>query len=180
MNPPPGYPKPYSMIDITNNWNTDSTEIPPTHYDSLCHFDYKNSTQLAQAYRYRAAEVPFVVYNIPEVDNVVHKWNNVDYLSRLLGKKSYRVEASVSNHFMYWNNARGNFLRTPKGKQWKPPTDIVSSQFENWVELAVKGQNITLENRTHRYVSHSLTHSLSLFSPFIVLHCHFVARFSFV
>eukprot|EP01035_Chromulina_nebulosa_P035954 gene35954-48366_t len=140
------------MIDITNNWNTDSTEIPAAHYDSLCHFDYKNSSQLLQAQRYRAAEVPFVVYNIPEVDNVVHKWNNVDYLSRLLGKKSYRVEASVSNHFMYWNNARGNFLRTPKGKDWKPPTEIITSQFENWVELAVKGQNLTLENRTHRYV----------------------------
>lgn len=78
------------------------------------------------------------------------------HLRRLLGKKSYRVEASVSNHFMYWNNARGNFLRTAKGKSWKPPTDIVSSQFENWVELAVKGQNLTLENRTHRYVRHSL------------------------
>ena len=77
---------------------------------------------------------------------------NLPYLSRLLGKKSYRVEASVSNHFMYWNNARGNFLRTPKGKDGKPPTEIVSSQFENWVELAVKGQNLTLENRTHRYV----------------------------
>ena len=57
MNPPPGYPKPYSMIDITNNWNTDSTEIPAAHYDSLCHFDYKNSSQLLQAQRYRAAEV---------------------------------------------------------------------------------------------------------------------------
>lgn len=55
------------MIDITNNWNTDSTDIPAAHYDSLCHFDYKNSSQLLQAQRYRAAEVPFVVYNIPEV-----------------------------------------------------------------------------------------------------------------
>ena len=182
------------MIDITNNWNTDSTVIPPKHYDSLCHFDFKNDTQLKQAYAYRAAEVPFIVYNIPEVDNVVHKWNNVDYLSRLLGSKKYRVEASVNNHFMYWNNARGNFLRTEKGKKWKPPTDIISAQFENWLELAVKGQNKTLENRTHQYFRVSsdagnewLFNELPFFKPtkslFLVdpreqkgIHCRFGMR----
>ena len=62
--PDPNYPQAFSMLDITNNWNTDSTEIPPQHYDALCHFDYQNATQLQQAYNYRAAEKPFVVYNM--------------------------------------------------------------------------------------------------------------------
>jgi len=55
--PAKNYPKAYSMIDVTNNWNTDSTEIPAMHYDSLCHFDYKNATQLKQSQNYRLAEV---------------------------------------------------------------------------------------------------------------------------
>jgi hypothetical protein len=151
MIPNPNYPKPYSMIDITNNWNTDSVEIPPFHYDSLCHFDYQNETDLRKAFIYRSAEVPFVVYNIPEVDNIVEKWNDPDYLSKLLGKKLYRTEKSKTNHFMYWHNAGPGFLRSNVGKTWTPPTEVISIQFEKWLELAVKGQNKTMEDREHQY-----------------------------
>lgn len=118
----------------------------------------------------------------------------MDYLQKLLGSKKYRVEASANNHFMYWNNARGNFLRSEKGRKWKPPTEIVSSQFEKWLELAVKGQNKTLEDRTHQYFRVSsdagnpwLFDELPFFKPvksmFIVdpgeqkgIHCRFGMR----
>lgn len=139
------------MLDITNNWNTDSTEIPPVHYDSLCHFDHSNATQLASAYLYRAAEKPFIVYNIPEVDAVVRKWNDVDYMHKLLGNKKYRTETSEDNHFMYWRQAKGSFLRTAEGAGWKPPTSIVSTSFAEWLEFAVKNQNKTLDEREHQY-----------------------------
>ena len=81
------YPRAYSMIDLTNNWNTDSTELPSHHYDSLCHFNYQNETELKKAYLYRQAEKPFVVYNVPEVDEVVRRWTDVDYLNQILGKR---------------------------------------------------------------------------------------------
>jgi hypothetical protein len=84
--PVPGYPINYNMMTILGNWNTDSTDIPEQHYDSLCHFDFQNATDLEKAYTYRKAEVPFIVYNIPEVDEVVKKWNNIDYLQNKLGK----------------------------------------------------------------------------------------------
>lgn len=128
------------MIDITNNWNTDNTDIPPYHYDSICHFDYKNETQLKQSYAYRDAEKPYIVYNIPEVDEIVKKWNDLDYLNKKLGNKKYRTEISEDNHFMYWKNPRGGFLRTEKGKHWKEPTDIIETTFAKWIEFAVKNQ----------------------------------------
>ena len=58
---------------MVKNWNPDSggEAIPATYYDSLCRFDYQNTTQLAQAFAYRDAEVPFVVHNIPRLDNLV-------------------------------------------------------------------------------------------------------------
>lgn len=149
--PEPDYPQAFSMLDITNNWNPDNTDIPPQHYDSLCHFDYQNATQLQQAYNYRAAERPFVAYNMPDVDEVVRKWNDVDYLHKRLGGKKYRTEVSEDNHFMYWRQARGNFLRTKEGAGWKPPTDIVTTTFEDWVEFAVKNQNRSLAERDHQY-----------------------------
>lgn len=194
MKPTPAYPNAYSMIDILNNWNTDNTEIPPQHYDSLCHFDYLNATQLQQAYNYRSAEKPFIVYNIPEVDEVVRKWNDLEYLSNLLGSKKYRTEMSKTNHFMYWRHARGKFLRTAEGRTWEEPTKIASTSFEKWLEVAVKGQNLTLDDRTHEYFRVSsdagnswLFDELPFFKPkrslFIVrpqdqhgIHCRFGMR----
>lgn len=147
--PPPGYPHTYFMTDITANWNTDSTEIPPFHYDSLCHFDYSNQTEFTKALAYRTAELPFVVYNMPEVDKVARQWSDIDYLHKKLGNKKYRTELSKDNHFMYWMGGGPRRLRD--GQQWTPPTDIVSVTFEHWLEMAIKGQNKTLENRTHEY-----------------------------
>jgi hypothetical protein len=45
------------MINVLDNWNADNTEIPAFHYDSLCHFDYQNVTDLEKAMAYRTAEV---------------------------------------------------------------------------------------------------------------------------
>jgi hypothetical protein len=149
--PTPDYPITYNMhSEILANWNTDNTEIPPFHYDSLCHFDFQNKTDQDKALAYRKAERPFVVYNIPEVDDVVRKWNNIDYLHRKLGKRKYRTETSKSNHFMYWHGGGNNF-RLPNGQKWEPPTGIEQETFEAWLELAVKGQNKTTEARTHEY-----------------------------
>lgn len=192
--PPPGYPTAYSMIDITNNWNTDNTDIPPTHYDSLCHFDYQNKSQQTAAYNYREAELPFVAYNIPELDEVAKKWSNVDYLQKMLGTKKYRTETSDNNHFMYWRNAGGGFLRSAAGKAWTAPTAIINEQFESWLELAVRGQNKSLDVRKHEYFrvssdgeNHFLFKELPFFQPkknlFLVnpkeqkgIHCRFGMR----
>ena len=145
--PVPGYPEAFPIMDVIKNWPTDNTEIPAKHYDSLCHFNFQNESDLAKAYNYRKAEVPHVVYNMPEVDAVVNKWNDVDYLHRKLGNGGYRTETSDTNHFMYWH-ASGQF----KGKEkWKAPTGLIQVSFEHWLETAVKGQNRSLEDRTHQY-----------------------------
>ena len=86
------------------------------------------------------------MYNVPEVDAVVKKWSDVDYLEKKLGTKSYRTEVSKTNHFMYWSS-RGGGLR---GK-WTPPTEITQMTFEDWLEVAVRGQNKSLEERNHKY-----------------------------
>ncbi len=149
--PEPGYPKTFKMLDILNNWNADVTDIPAFHYDSLCHFDYRNATQLKYSYNYRSKEVPFVMRNIPELDEVVHRWSSVDYISKMLGGKSFRTETSNDNHFMYWNGGSRSFLRSKSGEGWKPPTTAIRETFDDWLKLAVRGQNTSLANRVHHY-----------------------------
>lgn len=149
--PEKDYPKPYNMLKIIDNWNPDNTDIPEKHFDSLCHFDYSNETELGYAFNYKAAEVPFVAYNIPEVNEVVRKWNNPDYLRKLLGNAKYRTETSDSNHFMYWNNGNRKFLRTEEGKVWKAPTGVTQVTFNQWLDFAIANQNKTMEDREHQY-----------------------------
>jgi hypothetical protein len=192
--PDADYPKSFGMMDLLTNWNADNTDIPEKHYDTLCHFNYLNSTEVQMALNYRDHELPFVMYNIPELDNIVKKWNNLDYLSEKLGSKNYRTETSKTNHFMYWRHASSSFLRTREGKNWKPPTNVINTKFEKWLELAVKGQNRTLDDREHQYFRVSsdmgnewLFQELPFFQPkksvFIVnpreqkgIHCRFGMR----
>ena len=46
-------------------------------------------------------QVPFIVYNVPEVDSVVTKWTQ-DYISNKFGDQKLEVTKSNSNHFMVW------------------------------------------------------------------------------
>ena len=34
---------------------------------------------------------------------------------------------------------------------WEPPTGIVQETFEDWLQIAVTGQNMSIEERTHQY-----------------------------
>lgn len=136
------------MLEIIKNWNPDSTEIPEFHYDSLCHFDY--NTEYQKAENYRKAELPFVLYNHPQVDAVAKKWNDVDYLQQRLGSKSYRTESSSSNHFMYFRSMSRS-VKNDDGSTWKPPTKVIQTRFDDWVKLAVTEQAKPLENMTHQY-----------------------------
>jgi len=147
LHPEKGYPKEYKMTRIVENWNTDNTEIPSQHHDSLCHFDYQNPEDYKKIFTYRDAEVPFVVYNMPQVNDIVKKWNNLDYLMKRVGPDTkYNAETSKDNHFMYWSgNGRGLF------RNWKPPTGSVATTFSDWLHKAVIGQNVSLESREHQY-----------------------------
>jgi hypothetical protein len=104
---------------------------------------------------YRNAEKPFVVYNIPEVEEVVRKWRDPDYLYNKLGKnKKYKCETSEDNHFMYWKNVgnRKHFTDVKTGTGvWSPPTGHADLTFEEWLRNAVENHNKTLESRHHLY-----------------------------
>jgi hypothetical protein len=84
---------------------------------------------------------------MPEVNEIVKKWNNLDYLMKRVGPNTkYNAETSKDNHFMYWSgNGRGMF------KNWQPPTGSVSTTFSEWLEKAIIGQNVSLDKREHQY-----------------------------
>jgi len=149
--PDKDYPKAYPVMDLLNNWNGDNTEIPSMHYDSLCHFDYHTEYDKAQAYR--KAEKPFILYNMPELDEAVKRWSDLDFLQSRIGTRTYRAESSKDNHFMYYhhvNNAPNRF-RGRDGQPWTPPTKDIDITFESFLKKAIIGQNQSLDEREHIY-----------------------------
>ena len=107
-------------MDLLNNWGPDDTNIPAMHYNSLCYFDYQNPKDYEKALNYRKAEKPFIVYNMPEVNEVVKKWSDLDYLKLKLKSTKYKSETSPDNHFMYWaNKKRGKKIKDRYGNSWK-------------------------------------------------------------
>ena len=106
-------------MDLLNNWGTDDTNIPKIHYNSLCYFDYQRDYQ--KAINYRMAEKPFIVYNIPVVNDLVSRWSDLDYLKSIIGNGWYRSETSKDNHFMYWSHVSGAAYKYKdrNGNPWK-------------------------------------------------------------
>lgn len=130
--PPPFYPKEYPIMDLINNWPPDDATIPPRHYHSLCRFDFSKPGDVLKAEAYREAELPFIIYNVPEAEKVVEKWAKPEYLERLLGNERYRTEVSHNNHFMYYSGTQ----RGSGKKAWKPPTGVEKMTFKKFKDAA--------------------------------------------
>jgi hypothetical protein len=146
--PPPGYPKAYPIMDIIHNWGPDRPKpIPPKHYASFCRFDYQKD--LRKALTYRDAELPFILYNVPEADEVARKWAQPGYLENLSGKQYYKTETSHNNHFMYHS---GGSAHGSGKKAWVPPTGSEQLTFADFKKkaLACEAKNCSNEEK-HYY-----------------------------
>jgi len=147
--PPPGYPKAYPIMDIVHNWGPDRPKpIPPKHYTSFCRFDYKRD--LRKALAYRDAEVPFILYNVPEADEVVQRWSEPGYIEKISGKTEYKTETSHNNHFMY-HSGRASSASSGK-KAWRPPTGSEQMTFKEFKKRALdcETRNCTADEK-HYY-----------------------------
>ena len=167
--PPMGYPHTYPIMDLINNWGPDNTDIPPMHYDSLCHFDMSLESDRIKAENYREAEMPFITFNNQEADQVVEKWGDIEYLRKKIGNQAFRTETSQSNHFMYWSGAKNK-----RAKNWHPPTGTVSVKFDDWLDLAVTMQNKTLGEREHQYFRVTADHGGMDTFPYFYFTCIFI------
>jgi hypothetical protein len=161
------------MKYLLDNWNPDDTTIPPFHFNSLCYFDY--NTEKQKAFNYRDAEVPFIVYNVPEIEEVVERWSDLEYLQTKIGHGRLPTETSLDNHFMYYvppDEKDRSEITDSKGNPWVEPTKEVLMSYSKWLEMAVFNHFKPLEKRKHAYFrvsaddqSHWLFQELPFFQP---------------
>jgi hypothetical protein len=69
------------------------------------------------AQSFRDNELPFKIFNIPDLDTLKYKWND-KYLKQQMSKETISVEKSKNNHFMYWN------MRLESKSDYIPPTEV--------------------------------------------------------
>lgn len=136
--PPKDYPAEFPTLDILDHWAANDA-TPRTHiHQGICVFDF--NTEYDKAMRYREAERPFVIRDDPAVLQTVERWNQPDYLRRVLNGEKHRTEYSLNNQFMYWRipskkkNGKRKKGNAPEG--WKPPTEIQRIKYEDWLAHA--------------------------------------------
>jgi hypothetical protein len=140
------YPQYHSLLEIITNWNPDNPDPPSNFIETLQHFNYSNLSERAMAEIYRDAEVPFKLYDIPDIDQVRHKWTS-SYLSSAINSEHIRhVEKSKSNHFMFWTKPKKGFP-----KDFIPPTETIEMTFDDWVSIASHADQHKLNNESIHY-----------------------------
>jgi len=100
LTPPPfeQYPPLDTLQDILNTWPQDEYDHPPTPFvEKLQHFDYNKEEELQAAIQYRELELPFKVYNVPEIVAAGRKWT-VDYLSSHFDGDNHASTESATIH----------------------------------------------------------------------------------
>ena len=76
-----GYPFLEPLGTLMTRWPQDDIDHPPQPFvERLQHFDYNDPEQVAMALKFRDAELPFKVYNVPEVVAAGKKWTD-EYVS---------------------------------------------------------------------------------------------------
>ena len=96
------YPVYKPLLQVLQEWNPDNPDAPNEFKETLQHFNYSDPIEREIATKFREAELPFKVYGVPNINEVVEKWTN-EYLSdRLKRDGSILTERSKNNHFMFW------------------------------------------------------------------------------
>ena len=147
--PEPRDPPFFPLVDLLSNWPPDNTETDgwlhsqahPKHGKSVPRFDYSDSAQKSIAEKYRRAEVPFILYNVPEVINASLLFT-LPKLKENFGPFPRMVERSSDNHFMYYRLKNEEAVKK-KFPMWSPPQVDLPLTFSQFVEQASHAESIS-------------------------------------
>eukprot|EP00049_Salpingoeca_infusionum_P010711 m.185087 g.185087 ORF g.185087 m.185087 type:complete len:744 (+) comp14725_c2_seq11:101-2332(+) len=142
------YPKLQPLEKFLKEWPPDKPDVPSIpgiREGTLRRFDYSNTTERAMAARYQMHEVPFVITNVPDVDNAAKNWANDEYLKQKFGSTKLSVTTSKSNHFYYFNK------RGLQADNYEAPTGIEKMLFGDWLQHAYQSDTSSVDS-PHYYL----------------------------
>lgn len=164
------YPELRPMGDLFTAWPQDDDFEPQIH-ETLLHFNFLDPVQLATAEKFRDAELPFKLTNVPEVVAAGEKWTD-EYVADNMANGLYsslsfkrsggqpmsgHAQESVNNFFCF---------HTPK--KWDltqfgmPPMRDNDMSYSQWAEHAVYADAVSLPaSKPHFYFQSGVCNQLS-------------------
>lgn len=133
----------FPMNQLMTAWDFDDTSpegwlnspAHPNKGKSVPRFDFSVPEQRAIALEYRNKEIPFIVFNVPEVERAIEKTFTRSKLLENFGEKQLDVEKSASNRFMYYKPPK---RRAPE--DWVQPQEDVTMTFKQYLGLIEKAE----------------------------------------
>lgn len=150
--PTRGYPQLDKLGDILKRYPQDDVDNPPQPFvEKLLHFNYSNPTERAAAERFRTAELPFKVYDVPDIPTTL--WTD-EYVTQNFDRSSHQgprahgtAQESPNNFFAFF---------TPEGwipeEMGPPPTRNNDWNYETWANHAKYADHVGLDfDQPHFY-----------------------------
>ena len=78
------YPQLTNLWEIVQRWNPDNVTMPVPFRETLAVLNYSDPHERSLAEAYRNAEVPFKIYDVPDVEYARDAWTDV-YLTEQFG-----------------------------------------------------------------------------------------------
>ena len=150
------YPFLQPLGELLDEWPQDAIDHPPSPIkEHLMVFDYSDPKQRNAAMKFRDADLPFKVFNVPEITRASELWTDA-YVSREFDSKASSLghkashgqcQQSSSNYFAFFN-----------AKRWAvntmgpPPTIDTDFSFALWSKHARFADKVGLPpDATHYY-----------------------------
>jgi len=172
------YPPLEPLKDILTRWPQDELDNPYMPFEEkLLHFDFMDPVQREAAIKFRDNNLPFKVYNVPELSRAGEKWIDDDYIAdsfrqslrekpkgkdllknpvaetkdgtkkRLITGVGGRAQESNDNFFVFFVNAHWDV-----STMGSPPTMDNDWDYKKWAKHARYADHISLPwNEKHYY-----------------------------
>jgi len=149
------YPPLEQMSTIFETWGQDDLDSPPdTLVEVLQHFDYQDPEQMEAAIKYRNLELPFKVYNVPELESANLKWTDEYVASYFNGDNDDNAPQSKGA----CQQSVDNFFAFHRPPLWSvellgaPPSLDLGWTYDKWARHAVYADKVSLPvSKKHYY-----------------------------
>jgi hypothetical protein len=130
----------FKLGDLLSDWNPDDTspsrwlasKAHPSKGNGLARFDYSDPKQREIALQYRDQELPFVVYNVPDLDKAITETFTSSKLLGNIGKGRISVERIRSNNYLYYHAKKTAVVRK-RYPDWEPPQEDVEMTYPQFL-----------------------------------------------
>ena len=167
------YPNLQPLQQLLRNWPQNEDYNVATSgkiRETLQHFDYQNPQELKMALQYRDAELPFKLYNIPDITAATPKWKSDEYVGRMFGNGGAVSQAATITDAHGQNihiptargtaqESRNHYFAFYVSKQWDvetmglaPTRNIQDWNYTIWSNHAIYADAVRLTpDRPHFY-----------------------------